>query len=589
MKKQNVDNKKKQNDSKKAGLVAGAKINKAIKKEKPVSKVEKPIKPAKKEKLVAQVEKPTKPVKKEKLVAQVEKPIKTIKKDKLVAQVEKPVEKVIKLNKKQNKKVGSTELTNTKPVKENIKINKEPTEKSKILQKKSKVQQLKRKNEAEPEIVKKLKNTEAKATLMKKKVKKPIIEARVTKEDKKLKSNAEQIVQTDKKSKVIVNKVKKYAEEGKKISKKSKQDKKSKKVINGVKIEVDGEEKVVNDLEIDENHVLQAVDGVLQLAEQEKSDKKLFSSDDTPIFLQVNCIKIPRVPYHRLRIYLPHDMVGPTDDVALFVGDLEKGRRKDYEKTIEHWQNILQEKGVNRIREIIPMAKVKAEYRQFEMKRKLSKLFDFYLVDGKIAGHLTHLLGSTFTRGANPPTPVRLWRDNLKGEFDHALKKTCMEIHGHGGTHCVRIGTVAMPKNQIAENILAACKVLEKEYPGGFDNIRSMTIKTRRSLAIPVYYSMKNKDDVAVPVVKPKRPKAYKDVVGGLSTLDSDAEEDVQISLTPRGDVKILNPKVAKKFYEENYPVKKLKKLKNKTTFKAKTTKTVQKKVLEKKTMKKVK
>lgn len=183
-------------------------------------------------------------------------------------------------------------------------------------------------------------------------------------------------------------------------------------------------------------------------------------------------------------------MVGPTDDVALFVGDLEKGRRKDYEKTIEHWQNILQEKGVNRIREIIPMAKVKAEYRQFEMKRKLSKLFDFYLVDGKIAGHLTHLLGSTFTRGANPPTPVRLWRDNLKKEFDYALKKTCMEIHGHGGTHCVRIGTIAMSKEKIAENILAACKALEKDYPGGFDNIRSMTIKTRRSLAIPVYYSM---------------------------------------------------------------------------------------------------
>ncbi|XP_057330230.1 ribosomal L1 domain-containing protein 1-like [Microplitis mediator] len=509
---------------------------------------------------------------KNKIEASLEKSEKKLQNKQTKRKLEVP-EVAVKKLKKSEEKIGQV-----KKVVEQKNVQVKKTDKKKVVQVKTEVP----------------KKTEEKIAPVGKKSKKTN-QQKINRIDKKLKLNEEQINDVDKKLKLNAEKMKvsekKTKSDAKKLKQEDKKKKSNKKLAKGVKIEVDGEEKIVNDLEINRPHVSQAVDGILQLAEQEKSGKTLFSSDDNPIFLQINCIKIPKVPHRRLRITLPHDMVGPTDDIALFVGDLGKGRRQDYEKTIEHWETKLNEKGVTRIKEIIPMAKVKAEYRQFETKRKLSRLFDFFLIDGKIAGHMTHLLGTTFTRAGKPPTPVKLWRDNLKQEFDFALRKTCMDIHGHGGTHSVRVGTISMPQKKIVDNILAACEALEKLYPGGFNNIRSIGIKTRKSLAIPIYYTMKDKNEVQVPVVQPLRPKAYKTVTGELSTIEDD---DVEVAVTPRGNVKFIKkstqeiiPEPGVKTQEPKTKKGKLNKIKNKPALK--NTKAKDKKIKNKSLEKKIK
>lgn len=184
-------------------------------------------------------------------------------------------------------------------------------------------------------------------------------------------------------------------------------------------------------------------------------------------------------------------MVGPTDEVALFVPDLERGRRKDYEKTVDHWETILREKNVTRIKEVIPLNKVKTEFSQYEMKLKLGRMFDFFLVDGRITGHLCHLLGKTFRKSARPPTPVKLGRDNLKSVIENALKKTSLEIHGAGNSHSMQVASLRMDEVQIKENILAACENLKKAYPGGWENVRSIILKTAKGVGIPIYFSIR--------------------------------------------------------------------------------------------------
>ncbi|XP_063972790.1 ribosomal L1 domain-containing protein CG13096 [Diachasmimorpha longicaudata] len=300
----------------------------------------------------------------------------------------------------------------------------------------------------------------------------------------------------------------------------------------------------IGNLELTEAHVEKCVQTVLQLAKKSKEGKKsLLPEEENAIFLQVNCIKIPKTPRRQLRVFLPHMMVGPTDDVALFVPDLEKGRRKDYEKTIDHWETILRNKNVSQIKEVIPMNKVKTEYSQYEMKLKLGRLFDFFLVDGRITGHMTHLLGKTFRRSARPPTPVKLQRDNLKSEIDNALRKTNMEIHGAGNCHTMQVASVSMSEQQIVENIIAAFKALEKEYPGGLGNIRSILLKSAKTLALPVYYSTKNKNKVPVPNIAAKRPKAFKTVEGELSTT----LKNVVVQVHPGGKVTSKKMKKEKK------------------------------------------
>ena len=53
------------------------------------------------------------------------------------------------------------------------------------------------------------------------------------------------------------------------------------------------------------------------------------------------------------------------------------------------------------------MNQVKTEYDQYELKRKLVGSYDYFLVDGKIAGHLSHLLGKEFYKKRKLPTSIR--------------------------------------------------------------------------------------------------------------------------------------------------------------------------------------
>lgn len=178
------------------------------------------------------------------------------------------------------------------------------------------------------------------------------------------------------------------------------------------------------------------------------------------------------------------------DDIALIVKDLRKGRRTDYEPTIDHFQQILDEHKCKRIKTIIPVNQIKTEYDQFELKRNLVNSHDFFLIDGRVSGHVARLLGKTFTKRRKLPTSIRMGSKDLKHEIDHALCKTSMHINSNGDTQTVQIGTTSMPESHIVENIEAVCKNLAKNYPGGWSNIRALRIKTLKSLAVPIYMTM---------------------------------------------------------------------------------------------------
>ncbi|KAK9296935.1 hypothetical protein QLX08_009195 [Tetragonisca angustula] len=294
----------------------------------------------------------------------------------------------------------------------------------------------------------------------------------------------------------------------------------------------------LNDLS--EEHVLQCISVINHLTEEQlKNNNALFDDENQPIFMQVTCIRVPKTPKRCMRILLPHSIVSSSDEVALFVGDLQKGRRKDYEATVEHYADLLRNCNCTKIKTIIPMNQVKTEYDQYELKRKLVGSYDHFLVDGKIAGHLSHLLGKEFYKKRKLPTSIRMHSKDLKHEIDYALRKTAMQIHSCGDTHIVQIGHTSMERKQILENILATCSYLSKNYPGGWANIRSIRIKTSSSLSLPIYTTLKNKCLVKVPIVQPKRPKAYRNVSGELTTIKNVAS----VTVTPEGDIHIENEK----------------------------------------------
>lgn len=315
--------------------------------------------------------------------------------------------------------------------------------------------------------------------------------------NKKLITDKNEIKSEVKNEKIVKKKIKTN-------DKKEKIEKKNEKLDNKSKII---KKKKSGVLKCTKQHVTKCVDALLLLASKQEDKKSLLSDFEKPIYLQITAFKIPKTPRRTVRVYLPHSLVGEDDEVALFVPDLVKGIRQDYEKSVDHYQQILRQHNVTSIKEVIPMNRVKTEYRQHESRAKLARLFDHFLVDGRITGHLTHLLGSKFHKIGRKPIPIKMSRDNLKNEIDNALKKTNLEINGFGNTHTVEIASATMKNTDIVDNVLATFEEIKKSYPGGLTNVKSILIKTKNSKSIPVYYSMANKNKIPVPEIKPLRPK----------------------------------------------------------------------------------
>ncbi|XP_043290034.1 ribosomal L1 domain-containing protein CG13096 [Venturia canescens] len=316
------------------------------------------------------------------------------------------------------------------------------------------------------------------------------------------------------------------------------------------------------DLKLTKQHILSSIKAIKKLTQKKLSAKtSLLPTENHPILLQVNCVKIPKTPRRQIRTKLPHTIVGPTDEVALFVADLIPGRRRDFEKTVEHWEEKFREKGIECIKQILPMNQVKTEYSQFESKKKLAMSFDHFLADGRISGHLVHLLGKPFFKRHNPPTSVKLSASDLKGEIDKALCKTTMVVHSYGDSHTVRIGTLSMKSPKLVDNVLAVCTSLAAQYPGGWSNIRALYIKSQISSSIPIYMNLVSKNEVPVPVVKPKRPRAYETVEGELTTVGGG---HVTATVTPEGRVTVKREK--RKIKEETDNNKKIKTKKSGST-----------------------
>lgn len=143
-----------------------------------------------------------------------------------------------------------------------------------------------------------------------------------------------------------------------------------------------------------------------------------------------------------------------------------------------------------KIKTIIPVRQLRVEYDQIEMKSRLLTQYDFFLTDARVSGLLAHKLGAVFFKKNQLPTPIRMDAADLKQEIDKALHKTVMRLHGEGTTSSLRVGNGKQTPKQICENIQAVVLQVAEKFPGGWNNVRSIHVKTPRSLAIPVYLTL---------------------------------------------------------------------------------------------------
>merc|ERR1719186_1598945 len=284
------------------------------------------------------------------------------------------------------------------------------------------------------------------------------------------------------------------------------------------------------------SQVEEGIATVSKLLENGQDGKKnLFESEGEKITLQISGIKLPRINDSQIiKIRLPHTPMPPSRDVCLIVKDLEKGIKPDHEATVEHFQSLLADKGINQITQVISLRELKVEYKQYEAKTQLCHRFDLFLADARIIRLLPQFLGKPFYKRKKLPIQVDLNCKDLKGEMDRALNTVTLPLKHTGSCSSVSVGYSSLSKEQLLENTLAVLKTVVDKYPGGWPNVRSVYVKSQSTPSLPLYVTLRSANDLGK--VESSLPKVTKrrTVTDELSTVPG-----ATVTVTPYGTVRV--------------------------------------------------
>ncbi|XP_076365671.1 ribosomal L1 domain-containing protein 1 [Tachypleus tridentatus] len=300
---------------------------------------------------------------------------------------------------------------------------------------------------------------------------------------------------------------------------------------------------------VEEKKIHEAISALRELSkiweeknENKKTKKQLFEDKCNKIVhLQISLKKLPNQKFVKMiRIPLPHTLMTEDTSVCLFTGDLNRWNIKaDIEPTIQHYKDLLAEKGINCISEVIPLRQLRTEFKPHEAKRHLADGFNVFLADKKIMNCLIGLLGKHFFKKGKYPLQLNMEVKNLKKEVEKTLNKTVMYVRAHGSCSNVPVGHLDFSDLMIKENILAVCKKLAEEVPGKWENIHSCHIKTDKSVALPIYMSLASINNVVLPKDEPTK----KQVVGDVTTLRKTCVKvfpDGTVSVLPNSKAEVL-------------------------------------------------
>jgi len=279
-------------------------------------------------------------------------------------------------------------------------------------------------------------------------------------------------------------------------------------------------------------------DGFKDLLEEEK--------DDAQIFLQIICLKLPKpnkegkVRPITIKVPFPHTIVDDSTEVILITPDIEKGLNVDHENTLHKYKDLLLEHGaVGLINEIIPLRQLKVEYKEYEAKRNLANRVDIVLCDASVIRLVPMFLGKHFYSKNKHPVQVDLKVKDVSKEIKRALSQGQLHLSSNGNTSNIKVGRLGMTDEEISANIISVVSKLCQHFPGGWENIQRLSIKTAKSKAIPVYVSYASLNSIEEPVI-PDLPKR-EDAEGTINVL-----HDLKVRVSAEGDIKVVDKRLKK-------------------------------------------
>ncbi|XP_047481190.1 ribosomal L1 domain-containing protein 1-like [Penaeus chinensis] len=274
--------------------------------------------------------------------------------------------------------------------------------------------------------------------------------------------------------------------------------------------------------ELSEIQVRAAVAGVRKLCNKLVAESKelLEVDSDQHICLQVSLCKVPKNKDKRspltIKIPLPHPVLGDDTDVLLITRMLDSERGPDYEKTLNHFKELLiQKKAAHYITEVITLKQLRMEYKEFEAKRNLANRFQVILGQDCIMELLPKLLGKHFYGRNKLPIAVNLNTKHLKSVIENAVRQSILHFNMTGNCSQVKVGRLSQNDEQVTENILKAVGKMIDRIPGGWGNIQTLSLKGLKTKSVPLYVRTTTFDEK----IKLPEKEGESTAVGPLTTL----------------------------------------------------------------------
>jgi len=282
---------------------------------------------------------------------------------------------------------------------------------------------------------------------------------------------------------------------------------------------------------------------------QTENDKEnLFGneSDGSKSFLRVNIVGIKMASENdtlMLKAVLPHSFI-PDPSILLIVKDIQikgyRGMKADHEESHRHYMDKLREAGVDMSDiNVMPLKQLKDEFKDHDTREHLAKSYDKVLVDQRLMPSIHSHLGSHFFLKKKFPVPVALHgTKNIVKEISKGIRIAQLPLSNRGPNACAIVANLSMDEQQISENVEEFMKAVQKKYPGGWINVRSVTLSAADSttdvLTLNIYTSLISNNEVGYVQTLNYDKNRMTAVTDDLSTIPG-----AEVTVLSNGEVRV--------------------------------------------------
>mmetsp|Transcript_31988 Transcript_31988/g.67698 ORF Transcript_31988/g.67698 Transcript_31988/m.67698 type:complete len:576 (+) Transcript_31988:104-1831(+) len=274
-----------------------------------------------------------------------------------------------------------------------------------------------------------------------------------------------------------------------------------------------------------------ALRALLKHHESSSEKESLLLGNDLDIQVQFTLARIPGNPSPKpIRVDIPNPLVKVTstnDDGT----DDENMDEDDDDSNLQEVEACLIVKEESKpwvqemitrfptqlgcIKKILGLQSLRTKHKSFTQRRQLLDRFDVFFADDRILPMLTKALGGKFFEKKKQPIPVRLTRkEALPFAVQKCLSSTFMYLSG-GTCVTVKAGNTMMPPAKLLSNIQSICSDVPTKVPRKWSNIRSISIKTSASVALPIYNKTPEELEEIMKLAKEEEKQIVKDETTG--------------------------------------------------------------------------